>query len=61
MLVLSRKTNQALHIGKDIVVRVLGISGGQVKLGFDAPKETLILRDELMQADDDYAVRVRDE
>jgi carbon storage regulator CsrA len=48
MLVLGRLVNQAVKIGSDIVVRVLEISpSGQVKLGFEAPREIPIIRTEL--------------
>jgi carbon storage regulator len=47
MLVLSRKLEEAIRIGPNVVVRVLGIENGQVKLGIDAPKEVKIYRSEL--------------
>lgn len=47
MLVLSRKPNQKLHIGENITVTVLGVRGGVVKLGFEAPGDVRILRGEL--------------
>lgn len=47
MLVLSRKRNEEIKIGEDVTVRVLSISGNYVKLGFDAPIQTRILRTEL--------------
>ncbi len=33
MLVLSRKVDEVIHIGRDIVVRVLSIHGHKVRLG----------------------------
>lgn len=47
MLVLSRKPNQAIHIGSNIKVTVLGTRGGVVKLGIEAPPDVHILRGEL--------------
>ncbi|REK11943.1 MAG: carbon storage regulator [Planctomycetota bacterium] len=47
MLVLSRKQKQEIHIGQDIKVTVLGIRGGVVKLGIEAPSDVHILRGEL--------------
>jgi len=47
MLVLSRRLEETLIIGDDIRVTVLGISGNQVRLGIAAPKEVVILREEL--------------
>lgn len=47
MLVLSRKNGQRVRIGRDIEVTVLEVSGGRVKLGFSAPKDVAIQRNEL--------------
>ena len=46
MLILTRKVGEAIVIGSDIVVTVLGTAGGQVRIGIDAPKEVKILRPE---------------
>lgn len=48
MLVLSRKLNQEIHIGENIVVRVVAIKGNQVRLGIVAPAEVPVLRGELL-------------
>lgn len=47
MLVLTRKKLERILIGPDIVLTVLRISLGEVQLGLEAPKATLILRGEL--------------
>jgi carbon storage regulator CsrA len=47
MLVLSRKDGNAVHVGDDVVVRVLRIGRSQVKLGIEAPESTPIWREEL--------------
>jgi carbon storage regulator len=47
MLVLSRKSNESIHIGDSVVVTVLEIRGNKVRLGIDAPKEIHVLRSEL--------------
>ena len=47
MLVLTRKKNQVIQIGKTRMI-VLNISNGVVKLGFEAPKEINIVREELL-------------
>lgn len=48
MLVLSRRSDQAIHIGDDIVVTVLSVRGDQVRLGIQAPDSVTVLRDELV-------------
>lgn len=47
MLILSRKENESITIGDSIKIKVIGIDKGSVKLGFEAPPEMLILREEL--------------
>lgn len=47
MLLLGRKAGQSVYIGNDVRVTVVAIDDKQVKLGFDAPKETEILREEV--------------
>lgn len=47
MLVLSRKENQQLIIGDNIIVRIVRVSGGTVRLGIEAPAEISIRREEL--------------
>ena len=48
MLVLSRKLNQEIRIAENIVVRVIGIKGNQVRLGIVAPADVPVLRDEIV-------------
>ncbi len=47
MLVLSRKNGQCVRIGDTIEVKVLEISGNRVKLGFTAPADLNIQREEI--------------
>jgi len=47
MLVLSRKANERLIIGDNIIVTIIRVSGGQVRLGIEAPAEVTIRREEL--------------
>jgi carbon storage regulator len=49
MLILSRRPNESLHIGDNIVITVLGIKGNQVRLGITAPKTVVIDREEVHQ------------
>lgn len=50
MLVLSRKKNEQVLIGHDVVVTVIEIRGDKCRLGFEAPKETPIHRREVYDA-----------
>ncbi|MCM3740224.1 carbon storage regulator CsrA [Oceanobacillus luteolus] len=47
MLVLTRKKNEAIQIGDDIEIKILGIEGDQIKLGIAAPKSVDIYRKEI--------------
>ncbi len=49
MLVLSRKQGEQIKIGDGITVTVLGVRGGVIKLGIDAPPHLRILRGELVE------------
>jgi len=49
MLVLSRKQGEQIKIGQGITVTVLGVRGGVIKLGIDAPPHLRILRGELIE------------
>jgi carbon storage regulator len=47
MLVLSRKTNEEIHIGSDITITLVAIQGNKVRIGIQAPNSVKILRAEL--------------
>lgn len=47
MLVLARKTGEAVVVDDDIIIRVLEIKNGQIKLGIEAPGEVTIHREEI--------------
>jgi len=47
MLVLSRKESQRIRLGDEIVISVLRLGGDKVRLGIEAPRDMLVLRDEL--------------
>jgi carbon storage regulator len=48
MLVLERREDQGFWIGDDVYVTVVAIKGSRVKLGIDAPRGTVIAREELL-------------
>jgi len=48
MLILTRKTNERIFIGDDIVLVVLGMENNRVKLGLEAPSDVTILREEIV-------------
>ena len=48
MLILTRRVQESLMIGDDIEVKVLGVKGGQVRIGIDAPKEKNVVREEIL-------------
>jgi carbon storage regulator CsrA len=49
MLVLSRKVGEAIVIDGNIRLTVTSIRGRSVRVAVDAPKDVVILRDELLQ------------
>ncbi len=49
MLVLTRRTGEAVCVGNSVQVSVLGVSGGQVRLGIKAPPEIEVDRQEVRE------------
>ncbi len=49
MLVLTRRSDEAIRIGDNIVIRIVEIKGAQVRVGIEAPKGVRIYREELYQ------------
>lgn len=47
MLILTRKIDEQLRIGDAITITIVGISGGQVRIGIEAPRDVRVLRSEL--------------
>ena len=47
MLVLSRRANQSIIVGDDIVITVLDIRGDQVRIGIQAPRNVTVHREEV--------------
>ena len=50
MLVLTRRANQSIMIGHEIVVTVLEVRGDQVRLGIKAPRSIDVHREEIFVA-----------
>ncbi len=48
MLVLTRKVDQGIVIAGNIYIRVLGVERDRVKIGIAAPKDIIVLRQELL-------------
>jgi carbon storage regulator CsrA len=49
MLVLTRKHNETLHIGNDVVITIVRVRGDSVRIGIQAPKDVHIMRSELLE------------
>jgi len=50
MLILSRRVGEGLVIGDEIVVKIVEVSGQQIRLGISAPREVRVLREEIYHA-----------
>ena len=60
MLVLTRKSEESIRIGNNIIISILECSSGHVKVGITAPLEVPVHREEvykLIQAENRAAVR----
>lgn len=49
MLVLTRKLNEKIRVGDDIIVTIIQIDKGSVKIGFEAPENVAIYRNEVYE------------
>lgn len=49
MLILTRRVGEALMIGDEVTVTVLGIKGSQVRLGVHAPRTVTVHREEIYE------------
>ena len=49
MLILTRRVNEALMVGDDVKLVVLGVKGNQVRIGIDAPKSIEVHREEVYE------------
>jgi carbon storage regulator len=49
MLILTRRVGETVVIGDNVTVTVLGVKGNQVRVGVNAPKETPVHREEIVE------------
>ena len=54
MLILSRKENQKIRIGNNIILNVISISENNVRIGIEADKNVKIYREEVYDAIKDH-------
>jgi len=47
MLILTRRIGEAIIIGDNVGIHILGVKGNQIKIGIDAPQEISVHREEI--------------
>tara|TARA_Y100000590_G_scaffold200073_1_gene227248 strand:- start:62 stop:298 length:237 start_codon:yes stop_codon:yes gene_type:complete len=47
VLILTRRVGEALMIGDNTKIVILGVKGSQIRLGIDAPKDVIVHREEI--------------
>ena len=56
MLILTRREGEAILVGDQITVMVLGVKGNQVRIGIEAPRDVAVYREEVWQRIEDAAL-----
>lgn len=49
MLVLTRKEGERIMIGDDVRITIVRVTGNQVRIGIEAPREVPVYREEIME------------
>lgn len=49
MLILTRRSNEVVRVGDEVVVIILGVKGNQVRIGVSAPKSVPVHRQEIYE------------
>ena len=49
MLILTRRVGETVMIGNDVTVTILGVKGNQVRVGFNAPQDVAVHREEIYE------------
>jgi carbon storage regulator len=49
MLILTRRVGEAVMIGNDVVVAIVGVKGKEVRIGVQAPKSVPVHREEVLE------------
>ena len=60
MLILTRRVGEALMVGNDTKIVVLGVKGSQIRLGINAPKNVVVHREQIfdkIQNDDSVEIK----
>jgi carbon storage regulator len=47
MLILTRRIQESVKIGDDVTITILGVKGGHVRVGVEAPREIPVHREEV--------------
>jgi carbon storage regulator len=49
MLILTRRPQEAIRVGNDVTITVLGVEGGKVRIGITAPRHISVDRQEVYE------------
>lgn len=63
MLILTRRVGETITIGNDVTVKVLNVTGNQIRLGIKAPADVAVHREEIfnkVQAEKSVTAKVAD-